>query len=46
MLGGGYHSLVPGQPTDDTELAISLAYGLLSHEETPITTIDMNAIAK
>jgi ADP-ribosylglycohydrolase len=30
MNGGGTYNLNPGQGTDDTELAFSLAYGLIA----------------
>lgn len=31
MPGDGAHNLIPGQSTDDTELATSLALGILEN---------------
>lgn len=41
MKGGGVHKLGPGQITDDSEMAMSLAHGLVQGKR----TLDLNAIA-
>ena len=43
MIGGGPHSIAPGQVTDDTELSISLTRALL---EMKVGIFDVNVIAK
>lgn len=43
--GGGPHSLGPGQITDDTELALALADGLLSTERSATANFPADNIA-
>ncbi|KAL4433363.1 hypothetical protein ABPG74_017467 [Tetrahymena malaccensis] len=43
MNGKGTHSLVPGQSTDDTELATSLGFGLIESQYLGVMNLDMIA---
>ncbi|KAL4471336.1 hypothetical protein ABPG72_011113 [Tetrahymena utriculariae] len=43
LQGGGIHKVIPGQGTDDSELATSLGHGLIESEE---DSIDLNLITK
>ena len=47
MPGGGPHRVGPGQITDDSEMAMCMAYGITKSERQPgIVQIDMNNIAE
>lgn len=45
MVGGGWLSVVPGEVTDDTQMTLAVAEGIVENPEMPIPTIGKRFIA-